>query len=118
MLPLRQSGMRLAIDDAGAGYSSFQHIIRLNPDIIKLDMSLTRAVDKDLGRQALASALSFFASSMGSEIVAEGIESESEFATLRTLGVTKGQGYLLGSPAELHVARELAGSTPTAPPPA
>ncbi len=118
MRPLRQSGIRLAIDDAGAGYSSFQHIIRLNPDIIKLDMSLTRAVDKDLGRQALASALSFFARSTGSEIVAEGIESHSEFATLPTLGVTKGQGYLLGRPAELHVARELAGSTPTAPPPA
>lgn len=118
MRPLRQSGIRLAIDDAGAGYSSFQHIIRLNPDIIKLDMSLTRAVDKDLGRQALASALSFFARSTGSEIVAEGIESHSEFATLPTLGVTKGQGYLLGRPAELHVAMELAGSTPTAPAPA
>lgn len=118
MRPLRQSGIRLAIDDAGAGYSSFQHIIRLNPDIIKLDMSLTRAVDKDLGRQALASALSFFARSTGSEIVAEGIESESEFATLPTLGVTKGQGYLLGRPAELHVARALADAAPTAPPPA
>jgi EAL domain-containing protein (putative c-di-GMP-specific phosphodiesterase class I) len=75
-------------------------------------------VDKDLGRQALASALSFFARSTGSEIVAEGIESHSEFATLPTLGVTKGQGYLLGRPADLHVARELAGSTPTAPAPA
>ena len=118
MLPLRKSGIRLAIDDAGAGYSSFQHIIRLNPDIIKLDMSLTRAVDMDLGRQALASALSFFARSTGSEIVAEGIESESEFATLRTLGVTKGQGYLLGRPAELQVARALAAQAQSAPPPA
>ncbi len=99
LLPLRQRGVRLAIDDAGAGYSSFQHILQLGPDIIKLDMSLTRSVDTDIGRRALAAALSYFARETSCQIVAEGIESEAELATLKALNIAKGQGYLLGKPA-------------------
>lgn len=104
LLPLREAGVKLAIDDAGAGYASFQHILQLSPDIIKLDMSLTRSVDTDIGRRALASALSYFARETRCEIVAEGIESEAELATLKALNIAKGQGYLLGKPADLPIA--------------
>lgn len=104
---LRKMGAKLSIDDAGAGYSSFQHIVQLNPDIIKLDMSLTRSVDKDPGRRALTSALTYFARETGCQMVAEGIETEMELATLKTLGVAKGQGYLLGRPIDLQSAKVL-----------
>ncbi len=111
---LRSAGLRLAIDDAGAGYSSLQHILQLNPDIIKLDMSLTRAVDKDVGRRALAAALGYFARETGCEIVAEGIETAAELRTLQQLRVAKGQGYFLGRPAPLADAIGQAGALVTA----
>jgi EAL domain-containing protein (putative c-di-GMP-specific phosphodiesterase class I) len=96
---LRQSGLRLAIDDAGSGYASFRHILQLQPDIIKLDQSLIRAIDLDSGRRALAAALIYFAHATGNTVVAEGIETDEELAVLRALGVQAGQGYLLGRPA-------------------
>ncbi len=99
--PLRRSGLRIAVDDAGAGYSGLQHIVQIRPDIIKMDMSLTRGIDGDAARRALASAMIFYARETGALIVAEGIETESELRTLRLLGVARGQGYLLGRPAPL-----------------
>ncbi len=105
--PIRDLGVRLAIDDAGAGYASLQHIIQLRPDVIKLDMGLTRAVDTDPARRALAAALIFFARETGCLIVAEGIETGSELDTLTALGVPRGQGYLLGRPLALVDARAL-----------
>ncbi|MBP0439045.1 EAL domain-containing protein [Tianweitania sediminis] len=98
---IRAVGAGIAIDDAGAGYSGLQHILRLKPEIVKLDMSLTRAVDSDDARQALASALIFFSLKTSCILVAEGIETTSELQTLRCLGVPRGQGYLLGRPAGL-----------------
>jgi EAL domain-containing protein (putative c-di-GMP-specific phosphodiesterase class I) len=105
--PLRKQGLRVAIDDAGAGYASFRHILRLRPDIIKLDMSLTRNVDTDRMRRALAAALIGFAEETGSSIVAEGVETDGELAMLRKLGVTKAQGYRLGRPAPIEWAASL-----------
>lgn len=101
LAPLRRSGLRLAIDDAGSGYASFRHILQLQPDLIKLDASLIRDIHLDQGRRALASALTAFATETGSKVVAEGIESRDELAVLRELGVHAGQGYLLGRPAPL-----------------
>jgi EAL domain-containing protein (putative c-di-GMP-specific phosphodiesterase class I) len=98
---LRELGVRLAIDDAGAGFSSFQHILQLRPELIKLDRSLTRAVDTDPVRYALASALVTFASSLGASVCAEGIETEQELVALQQLGILYGQGYFLGRPAPL-----------------
>jgi EAL domain-containing protein (putative c-di-GMP-specific phosphodiesterase class I)/CheY-like chemotaxis protein len=95
---LRARGGRLAIDDAGAGFASLQHILRLSPDIIKLDMTLTKGVDSDQARRALAFALTSFASEIGADIVAEGVETSSEVDALRQLGVTYGQGFYLGYP--------------------
>ncbi|MEO3433598.1 EAL domain-containing protein [Inquilinus sp. CAU 1745] len=100
--PLRDRGMKVAIDDAGAGYSGLQHIVQMVPDIIKMDMSLTRGIDRDRARRALASAMIFYARETGSAIVAEGIETSQELLTLKSLGVSRGQGYLLGKPARLN----------------
>lgn len=96
--PLRDQKLRLAVDDAGAGFASFRHILKLQPDIIKLDGSLIGAIDKDLMSRALAAALVRFAQETGSRIVAEGVETEAELQVLRELGVNKAQGYLFGHP--------------------
>jgi EAL domain-containing protein (putative c-di-GMP-specific phosphodiesterase class I) len=105
--PLRVRGVRLAVDDAGAGYSSLQHILQLTPDLIKLDMSLTRNINIDPARRALASALVAFARDTGSRIIAEGVETESELAALGSIGVEKAQGYFLGRPMPLDDAVNL-----------
>lgn len=98
LAPLRKKGIRLAIDDVGAGYSSFQHILELQADIIKLDVSLTRNINIDRRKYLLAKALCGFAKDIGCNIVAEGIETQEEINTLRKLGVDKVQGYYLGHP--------------------
>jgi len=105
--PLRQGGLKLAVDDAGAGYSSLRHILDLQPDFIKLDMHLIRHIDLDPARRALASALIAFARDTNSSIIAEGIETASEFATLQTLGVEQAQGYFLARPMPLEQALQL-----------
>lgn len=99
--PLRLRGVRVAIDDAGAGYASMRHILQVRPDIIKLDMSLTRGIDQDCQRRAMASALIAFARETGSVIVAEGVETEAELAQLKRLGAANAQGFLLGRPQPL-----------------
>lgn len=96
--PLRRKGLRLAVDDAGAGFASFRHILELKPDVIKLDISLIREIDLDSRRRALAAALIRFARETGSKILAEGVERDAELAVLRELRVSKAQGYLLGRP--------------------
>ena len=98
---LRRRGVRIAVDDAGAGYASFRHVLRLRPDLIKLDMTLTRDIDRDPARRALAGALISFARDTGSVIVAEGVETAAELHTLRLLGVTAAQGHHLGRPGPL-----------------
>jgi EAL domain-containing protein (putative c-di-GMP-specific phosphodiesterase class I) len=105
---LRARGVRAAVDDAGAGFASLQHILRLGPDLIKLDLSLTRDIDADPVRRALASSLVTFAFDVGAEIVAEGIETSSEQAALSSLGVGMGQGYHLGRPGPLPAPKNVA----------
>jgi EAL domain-containing protein (putative c-di-GMP-specific phosphodiesterase class I) len=92
--PLRKKGMRLAIDDTGAGYASFRHILLLKPEIIKLDISLIRDIDQNEGKQALASALVAFSRRGKHLLIAEGVETKEELAALRALGVDLVQGYL------------------------
>ena len=89
---------RLAVDDAGAGYASFRHILELRPDLVKLDVGLVRGVDTDHVRQALVAGIVYFSERSGCRLVAEGIERESERAILEQLGVHFGQGYLLPRP--------------------
>jgi EAL domain-containing protein (putative c-di-GMP-specific phosphodiesterase class I) len=102
--PLRERGLRLAVDDAGAGYSSLRHILNMQPDFIKLDITLTRNIDLDPARKALAQALVGFAKDTGSRIIAEGVERRSELEALRSIGVRTVQGYLLGRPVNLDDA--------------
>ena len=99
--PLRERRLKLAVDDAGAGYASFRHILKLQPDVIKLDVSLIRKIDSDTGCRALAAALIRFAEETGSKIVAEGVETVAELQALCELKVNKAQGYLLGRPASI-----------------
>jgi len=99
--PWRARGARLAIDDAGAGYASMRHILSLRADVIKLDMSLTRDIDTDPSRRALAKGLISFAHEVGSHITAEGVETRNELEMLRRVHVDKVQGYFLSKPLSL-----------------
>lgn len=98
---LREHGVRVAIDDAGAGFASLRHTLLLRPDIVKVDTSLTRNIDGDRAKRALTSALVSFGEEMGIAIVAEGIETREELETLVALGVPFGQGFYLAKPAPL-----------------
>lgn len=93
------SNVRVAIDDAGAGFASFRHVLELRPDFVKLDAELVRGIDADPSRQALVVGMRYFAQKTGCTLIAEGIETEDEQATLDSLDIRFGQGYLLGRPA-------------------
>jgi EAL domain-containing protein (putative c-di-GMP-specific phosphodiesterase class I)/CheY-like chemotaxis protein len=95
---LRLGDVGLAVDDAGAGYSSLRHILELRPTYAKLDISLVRGIDGDDLRQALAAGLQYFASKIDCRLIAEGVQSLAEADVLRRLGVEYVQGYLFGRP--------------------
>ena len=97
---LRFRGLRYAVDDAGAGFSTFSHILSTKPDVVKLDMSLIRDVDRDLGRRALLHGLIYFIEQINATVVAEGVETAEEAEALRRLGVHCAQGYYFGRPGE------------------
>ena len=103
--PLRRRGLRIAVDDTGAGYASLSHVLAILPDFIKLDISLVRDIDTDTSRRALAAGLVTFASATDALIIAEGIETAEELDVLRELGVQLGQGYHLARPAALSASR-------------
>lgn len=98
--PLRKRGVRIAIDDVGAGYANLQHILEMRPDILKLDVSLTKDIDICPARATLMGGLVQFARTLGSEVLAEGVEAPDQLAALRALGVDMVQGYLFGKPEE------------------
>lgn len=102
---LRAAGVRLAVDDAGAGFSCLQHVLQLAPELIKLDRTITQQVDCERRHAALAAALVAFARQTDAQLVAEAIETEAQLSALRTLGVSFGQGYLLGRPDDPPTAR-------------
>lgn len=97
----RARGGRLAVDDAGAGFASLKHILRLAPEVVKLDREVAQGIDADRPRRALAAALISFAFDIGAEVVAEGIETQAEVDALRDLGVSYGQGYYLARPGPI-----------------
>jgi len=99
--PFRERGLRVAVDDTGAGFSSLRHVLGLSPELIKLDIGMSRDIESDDARQALVRALAGFASHIGAEIIAEGIESPEQLFALRDAGVRFGQGFLLGRPQPL-----------------
>jgi diguanylate cyclase (GGDEF)-like protein len=94
----RDAGYSVAVDDVGTGYSGLVSIAEIQPDFIKIDMSLVRGVDVNPVRRALIETLLTFAEKVGCRIVAEGIETEAELACLIRMGVHFGQGFFLGRP--------------------
>jgi EAL domain-containing protein (putative c-di-GMP-specific phosphodiesterase class I)/CheY-like chemotaxis protein len=98
LAPLREAGAKIAIDDTGAGFASLRHILDLKPDIIKIDIGITRGVDTDPSREAVAMMLVAFADRMGIRVVAEGVETAGERDAMLGLGAIYGQGYLFGRP--------------------
>ena len=102
--PLRKQGLQLAIDDAGSGYSSFKHILELEADIIKLDITLTQNINSSHRKYLLATALCAFSKAINCTIVAEGVETVEDLNTLKELGVDRVQGNLLGRPMPIKAA--------------
>ena len=89
----------VAVDDAGAGFASLQHILEVRPSFVKLDRALISGIDTDKARRAMAAGMHHFARASGIRLIAEGVETEGELATLRQLDIHLAQGYLLGAPA-------------------
>ena len=98
LAPFRAAGLRLAIDDVGAGFSSLRHIVVTSPDVIKLDRSIAAGVAGDHVLATLVGSLVTFAHGSGARVVAEGVETADDAAALRTLGVDFGQGWHFGRP--------------------
>lgn len=98
LAPFRASGLRLAIDDVGAGFSSLRHIVVTSPDVIKIDRSIVAGLDTDPVLTKLVQSLVEFGHGCDVRVVAEGIETAAEAAALRALGVDYGQGWHYGRP--------------------
>jgi len=101
LAPLRAAGGQVAIDDFGAGYASLSQVLAIAPEWIKLDLSLTQSLDQNPLARALAVALVSFADEVGLGVVAEGVETEEQVATLKRIGFRYAQGYFFGRPGVL-----------------
>jgi EAL domain-containing protein (putative c-di-GMP-specific phosphodiesterase class I) len=95
----RERGLRLAIDDAGAGYASLKHVVELVPDVIKADRSLIDGVSDDRARQSVVRAFVTVAADLQAVVVAEGVERRADLDTVRGLGVDAAQGFLFARPS-------------------
>ena len=100
---LQQAGARIAVNDIGSGYTSLSQIMRMQPDLIKVDPHITASVADDPARQALVSGLTVFASKTGAALIAERVERAEDVDSLRELGVNYAQGYYLGRPLPTFV---------------
>jgi EAL domain-containing protein (putative c-di-GMP-specific phosphodiesterase class I)/GGDEF domain-containing protein len=100
----RERGLRFAVDDAGSGYAGLGSIANLEPDFIKLDISLINAIDTNFIKQKLVETMVRFANDHGATVIAEGVERADEFKTVRDLGVHLVQGFYLHKPRPAPVA--------------
>jgi EAL domain-containing protein (putative c-di-GMP-specific phosphodiesterase class I) len=98
--PMRQAGGQIAIDDFGAGYASLRHMLRLRPEWVKLDISLTERIDDPMAHE-MAAAITSFADNVGLRVIAEGIETVEELDALQEVGFRYGQGFHFGVPGPL-----------------
>lgn len=94
----RAMGMRVAVDDVGAGFASFSHVLELGPEFVKIDQSITRHIDVDDARRRLAQAIAEFAGQIGATVIAEGVESQGELDAVGAAGIPWAQGYYLSRP--------------------
>jgi GAF domain-containing protein len=110
---LRDRGARIAVDDAGAGYAGLQQVVRVAPEILKIDRSLITGIDVDASKMALVEALARFASTTGAAVCGEGIETVEELRMLARADATYAQGYALArpGPAWPQVDATIAGHT-------
>ncbi len=97
---IRNKGMRLAIDDLGAGYSNLVYIAELIPEVVKLDMGLIRDLHNSKRKQEIIRAMCTMCEELGAKVVAEGIETEDELQAVIDCGAHYGQGFLLARPAK------------------
>lgn len=98
LTPLRAEGLQLAVDDVGAGYASLRHVLRMRPDIIKVDRSLVDGITRDAAQRSILTSIMLLSLDLGADVVAEGVENTSDAATLADLGVDMVQGYLFARP--------------------
>ena len=98
---MRSMGVKMAIDDVGEGYSSLNAVAELKPEFIKVDINITRNIDTDNVKYNLVRLIASLAESIGSHLIAEGIETEAEYEKLLSLGVEYGQGYLFMRPSAM-----------------
>jgi EAL domain-containing protein (putative c-di-GMP-specific phosphodiesterase class I) len=101
----RERGFKFAVDDAGSGYAGLGSIANLDPDYIKLDISLISNIDTNFLKQNLVETLVRFAENHGVMVVAEGVERRDEFETVKQLGVHLTQGFLFHKPHTAGVRR-------------
>ena len=95
----KSSGVRLAIDDFGAGYAGLNLLAEFQPDIVKIDMTLVRDIDSKGPRQAIARALIQVCNDLGLEVIVEGVETESEARWFKRHGINLFQGFYFARPA-------------------
>ncbi len=95
---LRAAGVRISVDDVGAGFSGFLQVVELKPDTLKIDYTLVHGIDNDPARRAATVALTAFAKEVGATLIMEGVETEGELRVAVELGVDMVQGYLTGRP--------------------
>lgn len=99
--PLRELGVKVVVDDVGAGFSNFAHVLELDPDVLKIDISIARGVHRDTARRALVESIVDLSLRIGAAVVAEGIEDQEDLDALAGLGVGFVQGYYLARPGPL-----------------
>lgn len=114
LAPLRSRGMGLAVDDAGAGFSSLRHIVATAPDIVKLDRSIVAGVAEDRVLAAVVRSVAQLAEVIGATVVAEGVETAAEAARLAELAVPLGQGWHFDRATAPHALRDSYILTPAA----
>ena len=94
----REQGLLRAIDDYGEGFAGLNHLIELEPDLLKIDLNLVRDVDKQKARQAVIRSTALMCEEMGIRVVAEGVETREEYETLAGMGIHLFQGYWFARP--------------------
>ena len=97
---VKKYGIKIAIDDFGSGYSTFSNLLKIKPDIIKIDSSIIKDIDKDKDRQALVKAIVATSKMLNSITIAEYVSTKSIFETLVDLEVDQFQGYYIGKPSD------------------
>lgn len=99
LLHYRGMGFQIAMDDLGAGFSSLRLWSELRPEYVKIDMHFVQGVNSDPLKQQFLKSIQQIAKSSGTQVIAEGIETDAEFRVIRDIGIACGQGYFIARPS-------------------